>query len=1051
MTPGGVITPPSSIPPQGVSWTLYDTDGNELYTTAGVYPPGSSTASYSQTSYQLFNGNSVTLNSTNISCTTSAPSMSLPCATIDADGVVTQLAYDAEGDLTSSSTPDGNGSQLATTTYGYDGDGEQTAETSPDGNVSGANAGNYTTVTSYNADGQQTSVTQAGGSGATVTPRTTNYGYDADGNETTAQDPRGYPTTITYNADDHPTLTTNPDGDAILECYDGSGQPTQIVPAVGVAANSLTPASCPTAYPAGYGDRLAADATTYSYDSDGDLTATTTPAPAGQSGYETTTYSYDGLGDLVKTTAPAASSGGSNLVTVDTYNTVGELASQTTGYGTSAAATVSYCYDPNGDTTSVVYPDGNSSGTAPCETSYPWVVNSSSHPTQAGYQTTYSFDSSGELVSTTTPTTAAAPSGATTAVTYDPAGNQLTSTDPDGVATTWTYTPLDQAATISYSGGSAHSVSFGYDADGNTTSMADGTGTSSYTWDPFGELSSAGNGAGNTVGYTYNADGRATGITYPLPSGATWAATDTVGYTYDHADMLTGVTDFNGNQIAVSNTADGLPSSETLGSTGDTLSTSYAADDVPSSDSLKNSSSTLQSFSYSDSPAGMIMSETDTPSSSSSPATYTYDNTAQVTSMTPGSGSTLSYSADPSGNLTTLPTGASATYDDAGELTSSALSGTNTSYTYDADGERLTAAQGSTTVASGTWNGAGRLTSYSDGAADMSSASYDGNGLRASATTGAGTQQFTWNTAAPIPQLLTDSNNAYIYTGVGTAPAEQVSLATGQVTYLVTDALDSVRGVVSSSGSLTATTAYDAWGNPETSGGLTAYSPFGYAGGYTDATGMLYLINRYYDPGTGQFISVDPDLSDTLQPYSYASDDPVVLSDPTGLEWWDYGTDQQSCMDFCFTEWFDFSETFSKIMYNVIEPRHRKPPVTVKDLVRDLVAAVAIYVAHNLALLIVGAVAAVIVYGKRSVIAFYRFFRWLFRIYRGKHVRAAGFVAGVHWNAAYGFRWSGGHARSCQSDRLSCGSPGPSDWTPASGVTAQAVIQSLIPQPPPVL
>ena len=69
VAPGGVIAPPSSIPPQGVTWTLYDTDGNELWTTTGVYQPGGSTASYAQTTYQLFKGNSITLNSTNITCT----------------------------------------------------------------------------------------------------------------------------------------------------------------------------------------------------------------------------------------------------------------------------------------------------------------------------------------------------------------------------------------------------------------------------------------------------------------------------------------------------------------------------------------------------------------------------------------------------------------------------------------------------------------------------------------------------------------------------------------------------------------------------------------------------------------------------------------------------------------------------------------------------------------------------------------------------------------------------------------------------------------------
>ena len=41
---------------------------------------------------------------------------------------------------------------------------------------------------------------------------------------------------------------------------------TETVPPMGVATNSLTPASCPKTYPSGYGVRLATDATTYTYD-----------------------------------------------------------------------------------------------------------------------------------------------------------------------------------------------------------------------------------------------------------------------------------------------------------------------------------------------------------------------------------------------------------------------------------------------------------------------------------------------------------------------------------------------------------------------------------------------------------------------------------------------------------------------------------------------------------------------------------------------------------------------------------------------------------------
>jgi RHS repeat-associated protein len=162
----------------------------------------------------------------------------------------------------------------------------------------------------------------------------------------------------------------------------------------------------------------------------------------------------------------------------------------------------------------------------------------------------------------------------------------------------------------------------------------------------------------------------------------------------------------------------------------------------------------------------------------------------------------------------------------------------------------------------------------------MTAASYDGTGLRATATTAAGTQNFTWDAAG---NLLMDSASAYSYTGTGGAPAEQANLTTGTISYLNTDSLGSVRGTVSSTGSLTASTSYDAWGNPQATGGLTATTPFGYVGAYTDPTGLLYLINRYYNPATGQFLSLDPAVSASQEPYGYAGGDPVTNTDPTGL------------------------------------------------------------------------------------------------------------------------------------------------------------------------
>jgi RHS repeat-associated protein len=42
-------------------------------------------------------------------------------------------------------------------------------------------------------------------------------------------------------------------------------------------------------------------------------------------------------------------------------------------------------------------------------------------------------------------------------------------------------------------------------------------------------------------------------------------------------------------------------------------------------------------------------------------------------------------------------------------------------------------------------------------------------------------------------------------------------------------------------------------------------------------------INRYYDPSTGQFLSVDPAVAQTGQPYAFTGDDPLNGMDPLGL------------------------------------------------------------------------------------------------------------------------------------------------------------------------
>jgi uncharacterized protein RhaS with RHS repeats len=40
---------------------------------------------------------------------------------------------------------------------------------------------------------------------------------------------------------------------------------------------------------------------------------------------------------------------------------------------------------------------------------------------------------------------------------------------------------------------------------------------------------------------------------------------------------------------------------------------------------------------------------------------------------------------------------------------------------------------------------------------------------------------------------------------------------------------------------------------------------------------------RYYDPVTGQFLTVDPNVNTTLSPYGYVAGDPLNSGDPSGL------------------------------------------------------------------------------------------------------------------------------------------------------------------------
>jgi len=224
-------------------------------------------------------------------------------------------------------------------------------------------------------------------------------------------------------------------------------------------------------------------------------------------------------------------------------------------------------------------------------------------------------------------------------------------------------------------------------------------------------------------------------------------------------------------------------------------------------------------------------------------------STNQLTSMASGS-ATYTYGYDPSGNLNTVTDGIdTTTYTWTGDNRLESISSSSTSavFTYDAEGKRT----------SKTINGVTTKFVY-DGIKLI--AEKDGSGTIAA--------RYFYDDSGQLVSMRKDGNNYYFHLN-----------HRGDVVK-VTDGAEAV----------VASYSYDPWGNilssTET---VTDLQPFRYASYYLDSDlGAYYLINRYYDPVIGRFVSKDP-ASDPEEPdanqYGYCRNNPVMGIDSDGLYW----------------------------------------------------------------------------------------------------------------------------------------------------------------------
>lgn len=784
------------------------------------------------------------------------------------DATTWTFGYDsAMGNLTTQTDPAGHVAQ-----YTWDGRGNLLTRTDPD---------THTTTWTYTARNDVATETDPTGV-------TTTRSYDSRGNLVSISTPSGTPdgaaTTLIAHADSaHPgdvTSVTDPTGRTIAYGHDQAGNLISSTDAAG-------------------------DTTTWTYDADGQQTSQTTPrgnATGANAPLFTTTYTRDPLGRITKIEAPEGA------VTRLGYDPIGNLTSRTDPN----QHTTHWTYDADNELTITTRPDGSTLRTT-------WDAAGQRIAAIDGNNnaTTYGYDMLGREISITDPL------GRTTHNGWDTSGRLVTVTDDLGRVTTYGYDPAGMRTSVDYSDPATSDATYRYDADGRMTYIEDNIGPSSWTYDNLGRMTESVNRNSADLKFTYDLAGRLTSLTYPDSRFSTKE--------YDAVGRMASVSDGGGHTTTFGYDADSnlTQIGYADGSTGNrTYDHADALTSIVDTHPGITGTSTWLNLPYTRTAGGQIATQNTTPTpapgaasaTTVTPETLARDGNDRITGATAGPQNALSlesYGYNPGDdivsrldNVGTNGTAVTTTlnYDAAHQLSHTANSVYTEDFTYDRLGQRT----GSTITAGGQqfttrlqYDQAGRLTQYQGvpltttnhtlaqtlgGNPNLAlSMVYDGLGRRT---------DLAYSTAeGPIPLVVYDTLHDFI-TGPGGMILETTVVHTGSLTGTAivhhTDQLGSTRLTADTNGNLLTSYTYDAYGRATTTtlshtSGVDATvltTPIGYAGGLSDTpTGLLYLLNRYYDPYTGQFLTRDPALDVTGQPYTYTLDDPVDRTDPLGLCW----------------------------------------------------------------------------------------------------------------------------------------------------------------------
>jgi RHS repeat-associated protein len=421
------------------------------------------------------------------------------------DGSQTLFNYDAQGRLVSQEADLAGDEKV---TYAYDGEG----------GISVTDAGGGTSTYFVNEYEQI---------GAYEDPlgRFTHFIYDANHNLINETGPDGITTTFTKNAAGDTTSTTDPSGNGISAAYDPS-------------FNKLTSLTDPNG-----------NTTNFSHDPNGNLLAITYPDSSQEQ------FSYDPTGNLVESIDCNGTAIGYKY---DTHNLfieedLADGSKITFAYDShrnlisaaNSAGTTSFQYDPADRLTQVTYPNGMY-----LKFTYDAAGQRTRMVDQTGFTVDYQYDGVGRLSGLTDGN-----GNLIVEYTYNAAGRLARKDMGNGTYTKYGYDlagDLSSIANYKPDGTVLSSYFYAYDDLGRPISLTTLAGTTTYGYDPTGQLTSVSLPGGRTISYQYDPAGNRVSVT---DSGVTTHYTANNLNEYTQVGSTEYAYDKDGNLVSSTNSS----------------------------------------------------------------------------------------------------------------------------------------------------------------------------------------------------------------------------------------------------------------------------------------------------------------------------------------------------------------------------------------------------------------------------------------------------------------------------------------------------------------